>query len=109
MIAIAKNSKKTIVIWSMAFSLAISACFLFSLIMRQEAYAEARKVSGTSKKVANLTRSTIVVSNKNYVIESYLENLGIGHSIDFAMVYQFQSDYRHRPEFQSILNISAMY
>ena len=49
MLTLAKSGKKIVGIWGIVCILAISACFLFSIIQSQKAYAETKKVSGTIK------------------------------------------------------------
>ena len=50
------KSKVTIINWGLT-TIFIVICFLLSLIQIQEAYAEMKKVSATSKRVANLFSS----------------------------------------------------
>jgi len=71
MLTLAKSGKKIVGIWGIVFTLAISTCFLFSLIKSQEAYAEKKKVSGTSKLVmqpATLIKSELFPSNCNSTV-----------------------------------------
>lgn len=53
----AKSAKKIVGIWAILCSLLISACFLMSLLLSQEVYAEKKKVSGTTKGDSRLGRT----------------------------------------------------
>ena len=61
MMVIAKSGRKTIGIWAIVFTLVILTCFLMSLTQPQEAYAEKKKITGTSKGIALLSRGRIPV------------------------------------------------
>ena len=66
--ATAKSGAKTIGIWSIVGILAILVCPFVSLIQSQEAYAEEKKVSGTSKWLFGLPRSKITQPGKTPVV-----------------------------------------
>jgi len=70
---IAKSGKKLVGIWGIVCILAISVCFLFSLIQSQKAYAETKKISGTLKLATALTNATFGHAGKTRVgVLSYL-------------------------------------
>ena len=72
MLTLVKSGKKIVGIWGIVCILAISACFLFSLIQSQEAYAEKKKVSGTSKlattRPSPLINADLIPSNCNSTV-----------------------------------------
>jgi len=71
MLTLVKSGKKIVGIWGIVCILAISVCFLFSLIQSQEAYAEKKKVSGTSKLATTpcpLIKADLFPSNCNSTV-----------------------------------------
>ena len=64
MIATEKSGKKIIGIRGIVCILVIMACLLVSVIQSQKAYAEAKKISGTSKMAIEPTSVTISQSGK---------------------------------------------
>ena len=59
--ATAKSGKKTISILAIVCTLVISTLLLMSLIPTQEAYADKKKITGTSEVIARLARTKIPV------------------------------------------------
>lgn len=55
------KSRKIVGIWGIVGILAISTCFLMTLIQNQEAYAETKKVSGTIKWLPHLATDKIPI------------------------------------------------
>jgi hypothetical protein len=70
------NKSKVTIINRGLTSIFIVICFLLSLIQSQEAYAEMKKVSGTSKTIARLARARIPLAD--LPVKGYLR---VSHSV----------------------------
>jgi hypothetical protein len=81
---ISKSGKKIVRIWGIVCILAISACFLFSPIQSQKAYAETKKVSGTIKFLRLAMDKTAIADCAGFL--SLSANHGILSSMEFSAV-----------------------
>ena len=75
-----KGDKKIVNIWDIICILTILACFLFSPIQNQKAYAETKKISGTftfkianaltNTKLSNPGKTPVGISSWHYILSS---------------------------------------